>query len=164
MSIGALESIIHMSMKHPRTQSGFTLIEMLVTVAIVAILAAIAVPAYSSYVTKSTIKAAESDLVALSLSLENYYQKQLVYPASGASGTTQIQCVLASSASPCTAPTSGWQPSQSGKFSYSLSSNATTYTVTATGNSGNVNGCTITLTQDNTRSIASCSSYNGNWL
>ncbi|WP_273821512.1 type IV pilin protein [Pseudomonas asplenii] len=151
-------------MKHTPAQSGFTLVELMVSVVVVAILAAIAVPAYSSYVNKSTIKAAQADLVALSLNLENSYQKQLVYPTSTASGVTQIQCALIGNPSPCTSPSSGWQPSQSGKFNYSISSTSTTYTVTATGNGGALNGCTITLDQSNSRSISSCSSYNGSWL
>lgn len=153
-----------MRLNNTRTPSGFTLIEMMITVAIVAILAAIALPAYNSYITKSSIKSAEADLVALSLNLENYYQKQLAYPVSSASGTTQIQCALLGNPSPCTSPTSGWQPSQSSTFSYSISSTATTYTVTATGTGANVSGCTITLDQGNNRSIASCSPYNGSWL
>ncbi len=153
-----------MPMNNARTQPGFTLIEMMITVAIVAILAAIALPAYNSYVTKSNIKAAQADLVALSLNLENYYQKQLGYPVSTASGTTSIQCALIGNPSPCTSPSSGWQPSQSSTFGYSINSTATTYTVTATGTGGTVNGCVITLDQSNTRSIASCSPYNGSWL
>ncbi|WP_305729475.1 type IV pilin protein [Pseudomonas gingeri] len=152
-----------MPMNSTRTQSGFTLIELMISVAIVAILAAIALPAYNSYITKSNLKSAEADLVALSLNLENYYQKQLVYPVSTASGVTQIQCVLLGSPSPCTSPTSGWQPSQASNFSYSISATATTYTVTATGTGASVSGCTLTLDQGNNRSLASCSPYSS-WL
>ncbi|NWB83327.1 type IV pilin protein [Pseudomonas gingeri] len=150
-------------MNNARTQSGFTLIEMMITVAIVAILAAIALPAYNSYITKSNLKSAEADLVALSLNLENYYQKQLVYPASSASGVTQIQCVLLGGPLTCTSPTSGWLPSQTSNFSYSFSSTATTYTVTATGTGATVSGCVLTLDQSNNRNISSCSPYNS-WL
>lgn len=41
-----------MTMAFPR-QSGFTLIELMITVAVVVILAAIAIPSYSDYVTRS---------------------------------------------------------------------------------------------------------------
>lgn len=42
-----------MKLKSIRTESGFTLIELMITIAIVGILSAIAVPAYSNYVSKA---------------------------------------------------------------------------------------------------------------
>ena len=59
---------------------GFTLIELMITVVIVAILAAIAIPSYKNYIKRASIKAAQTDLVALSLVFENYYQRNLSYP------------------------------------------------------------------------------------
>ena len=59
---------------------GFTLIELMITVVIVAILAAIALPSYQNYIKRTNIKAAQTDLVALSLVFENYYQRNLSYP------------------------------------------------------------------------------------
>lgn len=142
---------------------GFTLIELLITIAIVGILAGIAFPSYESYVTKSKLKGAQSDLVALSLVLENFYQKQLKYPTSTTTTTADTRCVAATGTTTCTA--AGWQPSQGDSFVYKIvTASATTYKVEALGTSGKVNGCSITLTQDNVRAIGSCTGYGTSWL
>lgn len=46
----------------------------MIVVALVAILAAVAMPMYSQYMAKSQARAASADLVALSLVLENRFQ------------------------------------------------------------------------------------------
>lgn len=60
-------------------QRAFTLIELMVTVAIVGILAAVALPAYSSYVIRGKIPDATSRLAALQVQMEQYFQDNRTY-------------------------------------------------------------------------------------
>lgn len=60
-------------------QKGFTLIELMITLAIVAILATIAYPAYTDYVIKSRRVDARSALITASQFLERNYSTQNTY-------------------------------------------------------------------------------------
>lgn len=131
--------------------AGFTLIEVMITLVIVAILAGIALPSYTSYITKSKIRTAQADLVALSLNLENHFQRQLTYPTSTTSNTAETKALF-----------TGWSPAQASDFTYTLSTaTSTSYTLTATGTSSNLRGCTISLTNLNERSVSNCGSVTG---
>lgn len=121
-------------------QLGFTLIELLIVMVIVGILTVFALPAYQSYVARSRVKSAQADLAALSLSMENAYQRTLTY-TSVASGAVTTTAAVAS------AVNNVWNPSQSAYFTYSMTVSATSYTLVATGISTTTNsGCTIQLT------------------
>jgi type IV pilus assembly protein PilE len=69
-----------------RQQNGFTLIELMVTVAIVGILASIAYPAYQDSVTKSRRRDVEGVLLDLSNVMERYFTVNNTY--GGVAGTT----------------------------------------------------------------------------
>ncbi len=66
--------------KKKRSQKGFTLIELLVVVAIIAILAAIAIPQFAAYRTRSYNASAESDLRNFKTNMEAYYADYQRYP------------------------------------------------------------------------------------
>lgn len=66
--------------KKKRSEKGFTLIELLVVVAIIAILAAIAIPQFAAYRTRSYNAAAESDLRNFKTDMEAYYADFQQYP------------------------------------------------------------------------------------
>ena len=64
--------------------SGFTLIEVMITIAIVAILAAVALPNYSAYITRGKIAEATSALLAMRTKMEQYWQDNRTYDSPGA--------------------------------------------------------------------------------
>lgn len=141
-----MHSLFLIQFKAARRSRGFTLIEVMVVVAIVAILASIALPAYNDYINRSRARNAGNDLASLSLILENLYQRNLAYPTpSGASSGTAAAYITATSAP-------AWAGSQEDFFDYSVNVNATGYTLTATG-TGSSAGCNLTLTNANARTI-----------
>lgn len=61
-------------------KNGFTLIELLIVVAIIAILAAIAVPNFLEAQTRSKISRAKADLRSMAIAVESYQVDNNVYP------------------------------------------------------------------------------------
>lgn len=123
-----------------KQSTGFTLIEMMIVVAIVAILAAIALPAYQNHILRSKIRLAQSDLLSLSAGVENYRQRTLAYPA------TEAQAQR------------GWMPaSRSADFSFVYAAENGGYLLTATAGEplGKAVGCALSLDAAGQRRVGS---------
>lgn len=105
--------------------AGFTLIEILIVVAIVGILAAVAVPAYNDYVIRGKLTEAFSRLGGLRIQAEQYFQDNRTYAAF-----------------PCVTPAST-------VFAYACTvASATAFTAQATG-IGQTAGFVFTINQNN---------------
>ncbi len=71
-----------------KVQQGFTLIELMIVVAIIGILAAIAIPQYQNYVENAKISAAASSVASLESYMAADYQTNGTFPAPVAGTTT----------------------------------------------------------------------------
>jgi type IV pilus assembly protein PilE len=133
--------------------SGFTLIELMIVVAIIGILAAIAVPSYRDYMIRSKFAEATSQLSDLRIKMEQYYQDNRNY------GTTAAACpaAVAMPASPAV---------KYFTFTCDWGAIGTTqgYLLTATGiASQGMNGFVFTVNQSNTKvSTFTASGWTGN--
>jgi type IV pilus assembly protein PilE len=137
-----------------KKRNGFTLIELMIVIVVIAILAAIALPSYQNYVTKSKIKEAQSNLIALSLSAEQAYQRSLAFPAVTLANTAALKA---------NSTFSTWNPS-SNAFSFQYSSDGSTYTLTATGTNTSLTSCTLTLKNNGERSLTPGCGTGANWV
>ena len=62
-----------------KKQTGFTLLEIMVVVVLIAVLAAIGLPSYNDYIVRSRLGEAYANLSDMSTKLEQYFQDQRTY-------------------------------------------------------------------------------------
>src|SRR5487761_2481960 len=78
-------------------QKGFTLIELMIVVAIIGILAAVAIPQYQDYTVKAKLSKVPAVIDPLKLALAQYYQENSSFP-----GTANAWTSLGLAAAPTT--------------------------------------------------------------
>jgi type IV pilus assembly protein PilE len=114
-----------------RGTTGFTLIEVLITIAIVAILASIAYPSYTDYLRRGQAQEAPGVLADFRARMEQYYQDNRNYG-------TGATCGIAAPAPK--------------NFSWSCTNSGQSYLATATGNTGSlVKGLAYSIDQTNSQ-------------
>ena len=113
---------------------GFTLIELMIVVAVIAILSAIAIPAYTQYVARSKLTEAFSGLSGMAVAAQQYYQDNRTYLAGNGTGNATT-CPVAA-------------PANTQYYSFTCSGiTATTFLFTATPANGFV-GPSYSIDQD----------------
>ncbi len=125
----------------PCKRRGFTLIEVMITVGIVAILAGVAIPAYSEYLRRGQVPEAHAFLADFRVKMEQYYQDNRNYGTDG--------CAVAGGVGP------SWSNFNPGarhfNFGCELLNAGQGYRITATGSAGRATGHDYTIDHANAR-------------
>jgi len=131
---------------------GFTLIEVMITCAVIAILAAIALPSYIDYVTRSKLVEAKSNLSDMRTRVEQYFLDNRSYPTGGTGGCTAYPSTM-----PVPAPPANtiYLPSASKYFNITCAILANTYTITATDNFSSGTHFVFTINEQNVHATIS---------
>lgn len=109
-----------------KTKNGFTLIELMIVVVVIGILAGVAVPLYTDYVTRGKLIEGTSALSDARVKMEQYFQDNRTYLG-------------------------GTAPANTTNFTYAPGNlSTTTYTITATG-IGSLSAFSYTINEANTK-------------
>lgn len=128
-----------------KVHKGFTLVELMIVVVIVGILASIGLPAYGNYVLRGKLTEAQTELAAMRVKLEQYYQDNRTYVGGCAAGTVAplpsgtkyftYSCPTLT-ASAFTAKATGVEEQGTGDFVFTIDQNNTKQTTDAPANWG----------------------------
>lgn len=126
-----------MKIKH----KGFTLIELMISVAVIAILAAIAFPAYTSYTQRAARAAAQAELAAAAGAMERFKSQRFTY-TNATAGTAATDTI------PDRSPSDAATGQQKYNLAVTVAGGGTTYVITALStnrfdNSGRTEALTI---------------------
>lgn len=135
-------------------ERGFTLIEVMIVVVIVAILSSVALPMYGDYVTRSRIPQATAELAERRVRMEQFFQDNHFYMRAAGADPIADPAVVSPA---CATVTSNEF------FNFTCSAAADSYTLTATGK-GQMAGFVFTVNQANVRSsaVTGVSGWSGN--
>ena len=129
-----------------RRQQGFTIIELMIVVVVIAVLSAIALPSYTDYITRSKFAEAHAHLSDLRVKMEQYYLDNRRYSSTTGGGT----CGIAGGNSPTTQGTKYFTFTCASSSANAAGDQA--YVLTATGKSTEgLSGIAFTIDQANAK-------------
>jgi len=140
-----------------RNPRGFTMIELMIVIAVLSILVLIAYPAYDSFVTRTRRSEAKRELLALATAQERYFTNCNAYAAA-----------LDGSQANCTGLGGGTATriTENGHYEISLAGGGTAYALTATPRGVQANDSTcgnFTLTDTGAKSVSGSGTVDSCW-
>jgi type IV pilus assembly protein PilE len=145
----------HPTSRAPSTTRGFTLIEVMIVVAIVAILSAVAYPSYRDYIVRGALTDGTNGLSAVRAQMERHFQDNRTYATAG------------TFVSPCASTSAATRTFGPFVVSCLGTLDANNFTLQAVG-SGNVASFTYTVNESDVRATtAAATGYNicaSSWL
>jgi type IV pilus assembly protein PilE len=109
-------------------QNGITLLELMITVAIITILAAIAIPAYNGYIKEAQLGVARMNADSLRIFMEDYFLENGSYIVGGDTSYTEAEL----------ATNFGWRPDgDNNAYTYAVTAGTNTWAITVEHTSGN---------------------------